>query len=62
MKSVAQITGGLSIGLLLAAAKCYAVGGVSWGFAFDAFAAALLGGFSVAWHLVVRGLGQKGGE
>ena len=62
MKSVAPISAGLPIGFVIAAAYWYAVGGFSWGFAFDAFAAALLGGFSVAWHLVVRGLGQKGGE
>ena len=62
MKDVASITAGLSIGFVIAAAYWYAVGGFSWEFACSAFAAALLGGFSVAWHLVVRGLGQKGGE
>lgn len=62
MKSVAPISAGLSIGFVIAAAYWYAVGGFSWEFACSAFAAAFLGGFSIAWNLVVRGLDRKGGE
>lgn len=62
MKDVASITAGLSIGFAIGAAYWYTVGGFSCEFARSAFAAAFIGGFSIAWHLVVRGLGQKGGE
>ena len=62
MKSVAPISAGLSIGFVIAAAYWYAVGGFSCEFARSAFAAAFIGGFSIAWHLVVRGLDRKGGE
>ena len=62
MKDVASITAGLSIGFAIGAAYWYTVGGFSCEFARSAFAAAVIGGFSIAWHLVVRGLDRKGGE
>ena len=62
MKDVASITAGLSIGFAIGAAYWYTVGGFSCEFARSAFAAASIGGFSIAWHLVVRGLDRKGGE
>lgn len=62
VKDVASITAGLSIGFAIGAAYWYTVGGFSCEFARSAFAAAFIGGFSIAWHLVVRGLDRKGGE